>query len=74
MFGEEGDAREGRAQSHSVRAAILALLATDGCKMTAPQIRVELPGDPTLRSVHYHLRILGARGLVVEDGGFYELA
>jgi predicted transcriptional regulator len=71
MHDEGKEARERRARSHSVRAAILDLLAKDACELTASQIRAELPGDPTLVSVNYHLGILADNRLVVEeDDGF----
>lgn len=71
---EEGAARERRARSHSARVAILAVLATDGCELTAPQIRAELSDDLTLRSLYYHLRVLEACDLITESDGCYMLA
>jgi Fe2+ or Zn2+ uptake regulation protein len=69
----EEAARERRARSHSTRVAILALLAEDDRALTVPQIRAELPGDPTLRDVYYHLRVLEVTHLLARDGERYRL-
>ncbi len=74
MYDEGMDPRERRVRSHTARVTILALLAKDQRELTAEQIRAELPDGPTLRSVYYHLRILGTSRLVVEDGGSYRLS
>jgi predicted transcriptional regulator len=74
MYDEGREARERRARNHPVRAEILALLADDGCEPTVEQIQAELPGDPTLRNVYYHLRTLEAGRLIVRDGGRYKLS
>jgi predicted transcriptional regulator len=73
VYDEGKEAREQRARSHLVRVAILALLAEDDRQRTVVQIRAELPGGLTLRNVHYHLKILEASRLVVEDRGCYRL-
>lgn len=67
------DAEEERVRSHSTRAALLALLAGDERGLSAREIRIELPGEPDLRSVYYHLRVLEASDLVVRDGDRYKL-
>jgi predicted transcriptional regulator len=74
MYDEGKEARERRARSHLVRAAILALLAKGDREPTAPQIRAELPGGPTLRNVFYHLKTLEASRLIVKDDGYYKLS
>lgn len=75
MHDEEGEAtRERRARSHSARVAILALFTRDEGELTAPQIRAELSGDLTLRSLYYHLRVLEACDLIAESDGGYKLA
>jgi predicted transcriptional regulator len=74
MYDEGREARERRARGHLMRAAILALLATDDREPTAAQIRAELPGGPTLRNVFYHLKTLEASHLIVEDDGRYKLS
>jgi predicted transcriptional regulator len=74
MYDDGNEAGEERVRSHSVRVAILALLARDRGELTAVQIQAELPGCPALRSIYYHLAILQASRLVVEDGGCYKLA
>lgn len=74
MYDEGKEAREQRARGHLVRVAILALLAKDSRELTAAQIRTEVPDDPTLRNVYYHLRILEASRLVAEDEGRYRLS
>jgi Helix-turn-helix domain len=74
MYDEGGkEAREERARSHLARVAILGLLAGEDRGLTPPQIRSLLPDGATLRNVHYHLRILTASRLVVEDKGTYRL-
>lgn len=74
MYDEGKEAREERARSHSARVAILGLLARKDRGLTPPQIKAELPGRPTLRNVYYHLRILKASRLVVENEGAYKLS
>lgn len=71
---EEEAARERRARSHSARIAILGVLAKGERELTAPQLRTELSGDITLRSLYYHLQVLEASNLIVEDGDRYRLA
>lgn len=73
MQDEGEDAQEERVRSHSTRAALLALLADDERRLTAGQIRAELPGAPDLRNVYYHLRVLEASDLIVRDGDRYKL-
>jgi Fe2+ or Zn2+ uptake regulation protein len=71
MWDEE--AREERVRSHSTRSALLNLLAEKERKLTAKEIRAELPGEPDLRSVYYHLRVLEASDLIARDGDRYKL-
>jgi DNA-binding transcriptional ArsR family regulator len=74
---EEEAARERRARSHSMRVAILAVLAREDHEdreLDVSQIRDELDGDLPLRNLYYHLRVLKACRLVEEDGGRYGLA
>jgi Fe2+ or Zn2+ uptake regulation protein len=71
---EEEAARERRARSHSARIMILGLLAKGERKLSAEQIRAELSGDVTLRSLYYHLRVLETTNLIDEEGGSYKLA
>lgn len=73
MQHEGEDAREERVLSHSTRSALLALLAEGERKLSAGQIRTELPGEPDLRNVYYHLRVLEATGLIERDGDRYKL-
>lgn len=70
--GEKAE-RERRGRSHSRRLAILAVLPQDGGKLTAAQIRAELPDNPPLGDVKYHLRVLDKTRLVSEDDGLYSL-
>jgi predicted transcriptional regulator len=70
---EEEAARERRARSHSTRVAILVLFEEDDRELTVPEIRVELPGDLTLRSLYYHLRVLEVSHLIARDGDCYRL-
>lgn len=74
MYDEGNEGRERRARSHLVRVAILAVLAKDDRELTAAQVRAKLAGNPPLRNVHYHLRILKASRLVIENGDCYKLA
>jgi predicted transcriptional regulator len=67
------DAREERVQSHSTRAALLTLLSGDGSELSVEEIRAELPDEPDLRNVYYHLRVLEASDLVEKDGERYKL-
>lgn len=74
MHDEGKEGRERRARGHSVRVAILDLLAKEGDELTAAQIRAELPDGPTLASINYHLRILGESRLVVAEEGCFKLS
>lgn len=74
MHGEEEEAaRERRVRSHTARASILALLGTNEQELTEDQIRAGLGEDLTARNVSYHLRVLMANRLVVEEEGRYRL-
>jgi len=73
MHDEREEARERRARSHSERVAILEVLAQAGCELTAPQIRGELPGEPMLGYVYYHLRVLTDTGLITAEESSYKL-
>jgi predicted transcriptional regulator len=73
MYDDGKEAREQRARSHQARVEILTLLEQDDRQRTAAQICAELPGGLTLRNIHYHMRILEASGLVLEDEGCYSL-
>lgn len=71
--GEEEAAPGGRAGSNAARIAILGLLGQDKGELSAPQIHTELAGEMALRSVRYHLRVLEACDLIVEESGRYRL-
>jgi Fe2+ or Zn2+ uptake regulation protein len=73
MRDDEEDAQEERVRSHSARAAVLDLLAEDKRELSPAEIRAELPGNPDLRSVYYHLRVLEEADLVAGDGDRYKL-
>lgn len=73
MRDEGEDAQEERVRCHSERAALLDLLAEDDRELSTEEIRAELPGDPDLRNVYYHLRVLEASDLVARVGDRYKL-
>jgi predicted transcriptional regulator len=73
MPDEGEDAREERVRSHWTRSALLALLAEGERKLSPGEIRAELPGEPDLRSVYYHLRVLEASELIEREGDRYKL-
>lgn len=74
MYDEGKKAHERQVRSHSVRVAILDLLAKDARKLTASQIRAGLPGNPTLGCVNYHLKVLADNRFVVAEMGCFELS
>jgi len=74
MYDEGREARERRARSHSTRVAILALLAKGDRELTEGEVRAELPDTLTLRNLYYHLQVLVASRLIVEDEGRYRLS
>lgn len=61
-------------RKHPVRAAVLAALAEDEREMRPSQIRAELPGEPDLATVAYHLKKLERAGLVDREGDRYRLS
>lgn len=73
MYDDGMEARERRARGHSLRVAILDLLAGEGHELTVAQIRASLPDGPTFADVSYHLKVLGRSGLVIAAGNGYKL-
>ena len=73
MYGRNAN-REDAARQHPLRAEILTLLAKENLDMSASQIRAELPHDPALSAVAYHLRVLGETNLVIATDGCYKLS
>lgn len=63
MRNEKEPDREKRLREHPIRQAILDLLNGER-EMTAIEIRDELPEDPPLGVVLYHLRVLCKEGLL----------
>ena len=56
-----------------MRAAVLASLAEDEGAVQPSQIQAELPSDPGLATVAYHLKTLKGAGLVDQEGDRYKL-
>jgi predicted transcriptional regulator len=73
MYGRNAN-REDAARQHPLRTAILALLAESEEAMSLSQIQAELPHDPALGAVTYHLRVLGEIDLVIATDGHYKLS
>jgi hypothetical protein len=74
MPGDEDEtAREDRARSHPSRAAILFLFDDGEAELTAAQVHAGLEGEPSLRDLYYHLRVLLACRLLAEEDGLYAL-
>lgn len=65
--------REG-ALTHPVRRALRDALDGSEGRTLSDLGSIELPKDPTLSAVRYHLTILQRVKLVVCDGGVYRLA
>lgn len=72
MYGRNAN-REDAAREHPMRAAILALLAKDGRTMSTSEIHAELPHEPGLAAVTYHLQVLEQTTLVIAADGYYKL-
>jgi hypothetical protein len=64
---------EDAASMPPVCAAVLASLAGEERGMQAPQIRAELPDDPALATVAYHLKKLERTGAVNRQGRRFKL-
>lgn len=73
MKDDGGDLGEQRARNHTMRAAILNLLASNEEELTPEQIMERLPNGPTQHSLSYHLRVLGDHELVTFDTDGYRL-
>jgi Helix-turn-helix domain len=74
MHGDEDEAaREDRARSHPTRTAILSLFDEGEAELTVAQVHSQLDGEPNLRDLYYHLRVLVACRLLSEEDGLYTL-
>lgn len=72
-WNEDETAREDRARIHPSRAAILFVFDESEAELTAAQVHAKLDGEPSLRNLYYHLRVLVACGLLAEEDGLYAL-